>query len=60
MFVLCNKCDDPKQKPKTNHVKFFQENNIDYYCVSAKTGRGVQEALLDITRKMIKIIPKTK
>lgn len=42
MFVLCNKCDDPKQKPKANHVKFFQENNIDYYCVSAKTGRGVQ------------------
>jgi len=28
--------------------------------VSAKTGKGVQEALLDIGKKMISIVPKEK
>lgn len=60
IFVFCNKCDDVNQSIKPGHKKFFEEKKICYYLVSAKTGKGVQEALMGIGKKMISIVPQEK
>jgi len=58
IFVLCNKCDSGNQSMKTVHKTFLDQKKICYYLVSAKTGKGVEEALMDIGKKMIRIVPK--
>lgn len=41
IYVMCNKCDTP-QAIKASHRKYLEDNEIEYFLVSAKTGKGVQ------------------
>lgn len=38
---MCNKCDSPDKIVSVPHLKFLVDNEIDYFKVSAKTGKGV-------------------
>lgn len=58
IFVICNKCDSVGQAVSAVQRKFFEENQLGYFMVSAKTGKGVQEAIMAISKKMITIVPK--
>lgn len=43
---------------KPEHLLTLKEKQVPFFRVSAKTGAGVTEAILDITKEMITIHPK--
>lgn len=60
IYALCNKCDNPSQTLSTAQKKFLDENEVEYFNVSAKTGKGINEAVMSIAKKMITIVPKVE
>ena len=44
----------------TAQKKYLDENEVEYFNVSAKTGKGINEAVMSIAKKMITIVPKVE
>jgi GTPase SAR1 family protein len=57
--VLCNKCDT-RENIRIVDKNYFEEEELEYYIMSAKTGEGVNEAFLTIIEKIIKELPKVE
>lgn len=55
---MCNKCDTPEKRVTAVQKKFLDQQQIEYFMVSAKMGKGVQEAIMAIAKKMITIVPR--
>lgn len=58
IFVFANKCDAGHQLMKDKEKKYCLNEKIKCYETSAKTGRNVNESFLDISKELMKKLPR--
>ena len=47
IFLVVNKCDD-ETLIENNNIKLIEETNIEFICVSAKTGKNINELFVKV------------
>ena len=51
IFLVVNKCDD-ETFIENNNIKLIKETNIEFICVSAKTGNNINELFLKVLKNI--------